>query len=804
MMKEQRISVRTLVEFILRSGDIDNRTESGPDPSAMLEGSRIHRKIQKAQPEGYTAEVTLKEVFRKGDLRLLVWGRADGVLRTEEGVTVDEIKGVYADVRRFTEPKPLHLAQAKCYAAMLSEAEDLSGVTCQVTYVNLDTEEVLRFRETFTRAELRGFLKELTDAYFKWAEFEALHEEARDESAASLPFPYEYRAGQKETAVSVFRAIRRGRNLFVQAPTGVGKTLSTVYPSVKAVAEGTAGRIFYLTAKTVTRTVAEDTFRLLKERGLDFLSCTITAKEKACLNSVFDCNPESCPYAKGHFDRVNAAVYDCVTHERAVARETVEAYARKHTVCPYELSLDVSTWCDAVIADYNYAFDPRVRLRRFFSEGSEGGYIFLVDEAHNLVQRASEMFSAELVKEEVLEAKRLLKDQGKRLTGALDRLSRAMLALRRTMELYPDAGGRSADGKAVVLPDVSAFIVQLDMAFREMSTLLEEKKSFPERKDALAFYFKLRTFLSVAENMGDDYRIYALHAADGGFKVRLLCVDPSARLKDGLSFARSAVFFSATLLPVNYYKELLTGNREEYAVYAGSPFGREQRLLLAARDVSSRYTRRNDAEFFRIASYIETAARVRPGNYLCFFPSYSYLSEIAARLSLPQGAVMVQRPEMTEEDRDAFLSFFRTADGTDRVGLCVMGGIFAEGIDLKEESLIGTIIVGTGLPAINTESEIVRSCFDARGKDGFDYAYRFPGMNKVLQAAGRLIRSDKDRGVILLLDDRFLTGEYRGLFPTEWSDLAPTDLGKVEAQLRAFWDRKDDPEERADEEGKTT
>lgn len=787
MMKNTRISVRTLVEFILRAGDIDNRTEAGPDPAAMLEGSRIHRKIQKAQPEGYEAEVTLKEVFEKGDLKLLVWGRADGILKTGEGVTVDEIKGVYADVRRFTEPKPLHLAQAKCYAAMLSEAEELPSVTCQVTYANLETEEIRRFRETFTREELRGFMEALTGAYFRWAEFEAVHDEARDRSASELSFPYKYRAGQKETAVSVFRAIRRGRNLFVQAPTGVGKTLSTVYPSVKALAEGAAGRIFYLTAKTVTRTVAEDTFRLLAERGLDLLSCTVTAKEKACLNDVFDCNPENCPYAKGHFDRVNEAVYDCITHERAVTRETVEHYARKHRVCPYELSLDVGTWCDAVIADYNYAFDPRVRLRRFFSEGSEGNYILLVDEAHNLVQRASEMFSAELVKEEVLEAKRLLKDQGKSLTGALDRLSRAMLVLRRTMELYPDAGGRTDGGKAVVLPDVSAFLPQLETAFREMSTLLEEKKNFPERKDALAFYFKLRTFLSVAESMGDDYRIYARYASDGSFKVRLLCVDPSARLKEGLSFARSAVFFSATLLPVNYYKELLTGNLEEYAVYAGSPFGREQRLLLAARDVSSRYTRRNDQEFSRIASYIETCARVRPGNYLCFFPSYRYLSEIAARLGFPPERVMVQRPEMTEEDRDAFLSFFRTADGTDRIGLCVMGGIFAEGIDLKEESLIGTIIVGTGLPAINTESEIVKSCFDARGKKGFDYAYRFPGMNKVLQAAGRLIRSDKDRGIILLLDDRFLGNEYRGLFPAEWSDLAVTDAGHVEDQLRAFW-----------------
>ena len=396
-MKTVRISVRALIEFILRSGDIDNRTESGPDPEAMLAGGRIHRKIQRSMPSTYRAEVPLKTTFEDGDLQLVVEGRADGIDRRDGMVLVDEIKGVYADVTRFTEAKPLHLAQAYCYACMLAREEGLSGVTCQITYCDLDTEEIRRFQTVRTAEELETWMTDLAEQYFRWAHFQADHREERNRSGEALDFPYDYRPGQKRIAVDVFRAVRRSRNLFVQAPTGVGKTLSVLFPSVKAMAEGLTERIFYLTAKTVTASVAEENLQVLLSRGLDLLACTIRAKEKLCPNEVFECNPELCPYAKGHFDRVNDAVFELLKEGGLFTAERLLAAAEKAGVCPYEFALDVSVWCDTVIADYNYAFDPRVRLRRYFSEGAGGDYIFLVDEAHNLPDRASEMYSASLV-----------------------------------------------------------------------------------------------------------------------------------------------------------------------------------------------------------------------------------------------------------------------------------------------------------------------------------------------------------------------------------------------------------------------
>ena len=785
-MKTVRISVRALIEFILRSGDIDNRTESGPDPEAMLAGGRIHRKIQRSMPSTYRAEVPLKTAFEDGDLQLVVEGRADGIDRRDGMVLVDEIKGVYADVTRFTEAKPLHLAQAYCYACMLAREEGLSGVTCQITYCDLDTEEIRRFQTVRTAEELETWMTDLAEQYFRWAHFQADHREERNLSGEALDFPYDYRPGQKRIAVDVFRAVRRSRNLFVQAPTGVGKTLSVLFPSVKAMAEGLTERIFYLTAKTVTASVAEENLQVLLSRGLDLLACTIRAKEKLCPNEVFECNPELCPYAKGHFDRVNDAVFELLKEGGLFTAERLLAAAEKAGVCPYEFALDVSVWCDTVIADYNYAFDPRVRLRRYFSEGAGGDYIFLVDEAHNLPDRASEMYSASLVKEDVLALKKLIMKKDGRTSRALDRLNRAMLSLRRNLGDYPEVGRGILSGTVAELPDINFLMEPLTGSYFELSRLLEEQKNFPERKEVLTGFFEIRTFLETAEQAGEGYRIYA-RFDDDGFRIRLLCVDPSARLKKCLESARTTVFFSGTLLPVQYYKEMLTGNPEEYAIYTESPFDPENRLLLAASDVSSRYQRRTETEFRRIAEYLRITVSAKTGNYLAFFPSYEFLGKVEKVLRIPGTEILVQEKEMDEDQRRAFLSVFAKADGNSRLGLCVMGGAFSEGIDLAEDRLIGCIVVGTGLPAINPESELVKEYFDAAGKDGFDYAYRYPGMNKVRQAAGRLIRTDRDRGVILLLDDRFLTPRSRSLFPLEWADLRRTDLSRIEEELNSFW-----------------
>lgn len=781
-----RISVRNLVEFVMRGGDIDNRRTSGAEKDAMQAGSRIHRKIQRRMGAGYRAEVAMRHLVEMERYEILIEGRADGVMETPDGIVIDEIKGMYLDLARLEEPLPVHLAQALCYAYMYSCDHDLPQIGVQVTYCNLETEEIRRFLREQTREELEEWFQGLIHEYVKWAEYLYLHGIRREQSLQDLSFPYTYREGQRELAVAVYKAVRLGKNLFLQAPTGVGKTLSTVYPALKSMGEGRGEKLFYLTAKTVTRSVAEECFALLRERGLYFSTVTITAKEKLCPMEETVCNPDACPYAKGHYDRVNEAVYDIIHMEHGITRETVLDYAERYRVCPFEFCLDISNWVDGIICDYNYVFDPNARLKRYFADGVSGEYLFLVDEAHNLVNRAREMFSAVLVKEDFLAVKRILKGKDARVERGLERCNRSLLELKRECESY------------VVLPEVNLFASHLMGAFGELERFLEENKEFHDRDRVLDFYFEMRHFLNMYENMDECYRIYDELGADGQFRLRLFCIDPSHCLEECLKKGIASIFFSATLLPVRYYKRLLSGNEEDYAVYANSPFPQENRLLLIGTDVSSRYTRRGRAEYGKVVDYIRALAGSHKGNYMVFFPSYQFMEAVREQLEESDDGSFdwsVQGARMTEAEREEFLLQFDTRRERPFVGLCVLGGIFSEGIDLRAERLEGVVVVGTGLPMVCTEQEILKTYFEEREEKGFDYAYQYPGMNKVLQAAGRVIRTAEDRGIILLLDDRFLRREVQELFPREWTQYAPVTRRNVGGWLEAFWRQREEAED---------
>lgn len=389
--KVVRISVRNLVEFILREGDIDNRISGSMDSTLMQLGSKIHRKIQKRMGSAYRAEVPLKLQIPVEGFVLQIEGRADGILEEEDHVMIDEIKGVMKELTSITEPIGVHLAQARCYAYIYALQNQWEEIGVQLTYCNMENEEIKRFQETLNFQELEHWFLDVVHQYEKWARFRIQWREKRNRSIKALEFPFPYREGQKDLAVSVYRTILRKKKLFVQAPTGVGKTMATIFPTVKAVGEGLGEKIFYLTAKTITRTVAEQAFQTLKEQELQMKVITLTAKEKICFCEETECNPDACPYAKGHFDRVNDAMYDLLTTADDMDRSTLEEQAKKHRVCPFELSLDLSEWADAVICDYNYVFDPNAHLKRFFGEGTKEEYLFLVDEAHNLVERGREM-----------------------------------------------------------------------------------------------------------------------------------------------------------------------------------------------------------------------------------------------------------------------------------------------------------------------------------------------------------------------------------------------------------------------------
>ena len=440
---------------------------------------------------------------------------------------VDEIKGVLRELEYIEKPVGVHLAQAKCYGYIYGKQQELDSITVQMTYCQMETEEVKRFQEIFLIEELERWFFNIVMQYEKWARFQVEWRQTRDATIKEAEFPYPYREGQRELVTSVYRTILRKKKLFIQAPTGVGKTMATIFPAVKAVGEGLGDKIFYLTAKTITRTVAEQAFQVLKKTGLQCKVATLTAKEKICFCEKAECNPDACPYAKGHFDRVNDAVYEMITTMEEMSRENIETQAKKHNVCPFEMGLDVSLWVDAIICDYNYVFDPKAHLKRFFSEGKKGEYLFLIDEAHNLVERGREMYSAVLYKEEFLRMKKAVRYESVKLTRQLEGCNQMLLEMKRECQTYKEYNS------------ISHFALKLLNVMNGLQKLLEEKEQVDE--EVLEFYFHIRNFLNIYEEVDENYVIYTELEEDGDFKLKLFCVNPAVKLQNFLSQGNSTI-----------------------------------------------------------------------------------------------------------------------------------------------------------------------------------------------------------------------------------------------------------------------
>lgn len=817
---EIRISVRGFVEFLLRSGDIDNG-KSGGNEDAMAEGARIHRMLQRRMGSEYRAEVWMAEAIAFPEYSIVIEGRADGVIDDGRSgrVVVDEIKSTYRELKKIIAPEPVHLAQAKCYAYIYAKQNGLDEIGVRMTYCNIDTEQIKYFHENFKFSTLQKWFAGLLSQYKKWADFEYQWKEKRQKSIGEITFPFPYRKGQKQLVGYVYQTICEHKKLYLEAPTGVGKTISVLYPSLKAMGEGKADRLFYLTAKTVTGTVARDTLDLLREEGLAFKSVVITAKEKICPMEECSCNPQNCPFAKGHFDRINDAVYDLLTNEDVFDRDRILEYALNHEVCPFEMGLDMSLFSDGIICDYNYLFDPRAYLRRFFGEGIKGSYLFLIDEAHNLVERGREMYSAVLVKEDFLKLKEIVKPHSPYLAGLADKCNKELLLFKKECEDYKVLNGH---GK---------FINACNKLHGAIHQYLDDYEDSPVKEPLLEFYFELDRFLDTYDRMDEDHYVtYTGYDGEDRFFIKEFCVDPSKELKECMDKGVASVLFSATFLPIQYYKSLLGGTEEDYEVYAKSTFPADRSIQLIGHEVTSRYTRRGETEYCNIARYIYSLVSAKEGNYMVFFPSHAFLENVYKAFESLYGEeedilLLMQESYMKEQEREAFLDFFlqsedvdfagkiqmevlvedetvREADGTadyepndtaqgrprTLIGFCVLGGIFGEGIDLKNDSLIGAIIVGTGLPQVCPEREILKGHFDHMGEDGFDYAYKYPGMNKVLQAAGRVIRTAEDAGIVALLDERFLQAGYRRLFPAEWRRIKPVTMDNAGVAAAAFWE----------------
>ena len=841
-MQQIRLAVRQLVEFLLQTGDIDSRF-AGFDRAN--EGARIHRKLQKQAGEGYQPEVFLSGSREVDGIRCTVEGRADGIFTDSEGRTViDEIKTTGVPSGEISaELNFCHWAQGMVYASLYAAQQDLPEAAVRLTYYQIDDDKIFYFTRYFSSDELEDFFLGLLRQSAPWARRQLDWAAARAASLQAMRFPYaSYRPGQRALAGEVYRACKTGREagkggfrLFCQAPTGTGKTMSALFPSLKAMGEGTGEKLFYFTARTTARAAAEDAVVLLRQAnpGLVFRSVTLTAKEKVCLakNEAGRpvCMPEACPYARGYYDRRKEALAALLDGGGQLDRPAIEAAARQFTVCPFELGLDLSDWADLVIGDYNYLFDPTVHLRRFFELA--GDWIFLIDEAHNLPDRAREMYSASFAKSSIAEAKRALLRGKNALKGHLLRADRELLVLRRAVEALaprrrteaasgdapaseppqaeqlgffdqPPAAKKTAPSPALPEPlyaqDGTVFFRELPPAVvRPLYSLLpplqdwlEHNPDDPAHEQLLDLYFSLHDLLRTADRY-DEHSVTQLTARGSELTIRLLCLDPSAFVDESLACGRTSVLFSATLIPPAYYKKVL-GCGGARAVALESPFPPGNLGLYCLPGISTRY-RHREASVGPISDALAALAQSKVGNYLAFFPSYAYLRQVWADFTAryPGIRTIAQESGLDEAGRAAFLARFAPDPAETLLGFGVLGGVFGEGVDLVGSRLIGCAIVGVGLPQVSPRQEMLRRYFDEKDGSGFDCAYRFPGMNKVLQAAGRVIRTEHDRGVVLLLDDRFAQEGYRRLFPRHWAHLQylpGTDA--LKQALASFWQRQ--------------
>ena len=780
------LPIRRLVEFLLRTGSIDSRF-TGFDRA--LEGARLHRKLQRAAVKeypDYQAEAALKQDYTCAGIAYTLEGRADGIFTDKDGTpTIDEIKTTTLPPEFITgEQSPEHWAQAQIYAAIYARQQGLPAMRVRLVYYQVDEDLEFTFTHDYSADALDAIVTDLLTQYAPWAKRSAEWQRMSRASRQALPFPFaSYRPGQRAMMNAVYKTCSEGGQLLCQAPTGIGKTMSVLFPALKAVGEG--GPIFYLTARGTTRAAAENALTLLRaaDPDLKLRSVTLTAKDKICLQEHRECTPEACPYANGYYDRVKAALWDGLdTH--ALTADALQALARKHKVCPFELGLDLSLWCDVVVGDYNYLFDPVVHLMRFFE--TAGDYLFLIDEAHNLPGRARDMHSASLCKSVFYDAKKRLGKGKSSLKNALTKVNNIFIEWRHRCE---EVLGDSRFGRTYFEKSrAEDFDRALTKLCEPLEIWLDEHRDPGETHDALLqLYFDIRAWLRVADTF-DNHFVLQISAVGSEVRAAMLCLDPSDFLAADFAKGRAAVLFSATLAPAGYYKDLC-GLPDARAVALRSPFDPANMGLWCARQVSTRYKDRADS-IAKVSDLLAVMAAAQPGHYLAFFPSYSYLQQVwedfAARY--PDQPTLCQESSMDEGQRTEFLAQFLARDGKPLLGFAVLGGVFGEGVDLTGESLIGVAVVSPGLPQIGPRQEQLRDYFEETRGAGFDYAYRYPGMNKVLQAAGRVIRTPQDRGVVLLIDDRFLAPDTRRLMPPHWEHLRVVDSADAwKDELAAFW-----------------
>ena len=749
-----RISVRNLIEFVMRSGDIDNRFR---DNARMIEGIRAHQKIQASYGKNYKKEYSLKNTTIIDDVEFKVEGRADGLIKDGEIYTIDEIKSTTRSLDEMDDSNKLHWAQAMCYAYFFSLDNNLKNIFITLTYVNIEDYSRKIFKKEFDFDSLKTFYFDLLSSYLNFSKVLATNKLNRDASVKKLDFPYkEYRKGQRKLSVAVYSSIMKKKKLIVDAPTGTGKTISTVFPSVKSMGEDLSDKIFYLTSKNTQAKEAMKSIRILENEGLFIKALAITSKEKICLNDEVKCNPVDCPFAKGHFDRVNDALLDIVSNEEIMDFNTITSYAEKYRVCPFELELDISNYADFIVCDYNYVFNPTVYLRRFFDEVFDR-YIFLIDESHNLLERSRDMYSFRFgVRRFEILTKALNKKKYKTINKYLNQI------IDQFYKLYANHGKKLFYYQEKIINEFDDIFVKL---LKPLQRYLVEDREDQNYDDFLNLFFDINRYLKITDFYTHGfYSIIGFDEINDEIYFEIKCIDPSEVLKNTYEYAVATVFFSATLSPMEYFMRML-GADDALRLKLDMPFNNDNYDIFA-KEVSTRYKDRN-YNVPIISESINEFINSKEGNYFIFFPSYSYMMDVYEDYSSRyDNEILLQDRFMDEKETSKFLNKFNK--DSSKTAFVVLGGIFSEGVDLVGERLIGAMVISVGMPGVGFERNLIKEHFDKAGLNGFDYSYTYPGINKVFQAAGRVIRSENDRGIIYLLDDRFTSYKYRSLYPKHW------------------------------------
>ncbi|MCI2018710.1 MAG: ATP-dependent DNA helicase [Lentilactobacillus buchneri] len=783
-MTVHQIGIRQLVEFLLRTGDLSPITSSENTPQ---EGSRIHRKLQKRRPDSYQSEVSLKTSFQYLEDEYIVEGRADGIDYQDSTVLIEEIKTSDLEFQSVPESTiQLYWAQAKVYAYILMEKDALDDIRLQLTYVQTPDERITTKFKSYTKDEATSFFNELVAEYKAWIKLRRELNEQRIKSAKALRFPFtNYRPGQHQLAVNVYKTIMLEKHLFIEAPTGTGKTISTLFPAIKSMGESLISRIFYFTAKQSTRHVAENTISLMAKNGLTLKSITLTAKDKITFQEERDVPPEKNPYMVGYYDRVRPAIKDIILNENQITKQTIEKYAEKHKVDPFEYSLDVSLFCDIIICDYNYLFDPQVHLQRFFSVPDKEN-CFLVDEVHNLVQRSREMYSAALK----LSPIKPLIDTLSKQKEANKKIIKKLESLKRAFKRYSKEAGETVSRQIAQTAPIDNFNKTLGDLIAEIHEWLANQKPSPTVDLVVDYYLQCRSYYLISQFYDETYRTRVIVDEDHHDIIfRQFCMDPSKQLKESLSLGRAAILFSATLSPISYYQRVLGDEADSLPMISTSSFPQQNCQVIIANNINTLYANRGKS-IQPICETIFTLVSQKKGHYMIFFPSMNYLDAVLSEFSTIYPEIKTVRQESTMDNfaRQQFLDEFRQTPEQTKVGFALLGGIFSEGIDLKNDQLIGVGIVSVGLPGMNAESDLIRDYFDSINGEGFSFAYQLPGFNNVSQAAGRVIRTNTDKGVIVLMDRRFNQTRYRKIFPKHWANIQVSNNPKqLENQLQNFW-----------------